>query len=63
MTRYLSQKGHLVLKPVPQEGTRQVDGAAKSPGVSVPKDGAMKPSDAPGFGIEIDPANLAPFAS
>ena len=32
--------------------------AVRVPGMSVPKDGTMKPSDAPGFGIEIDPANL-----
>ena len=36
--------------------------AVRAPGMSVPKYGAMKPSDAPGFGIEIDPASLAPFA-
>ena len=51
-----------MLTLVPSEGARQVDEAVRVPGMSVLENGTMKPSDAPGFGVEIDPANLAPFA-
>ena len=36
---------------------------ARTPGMSVPKNGVMKPSDAPGFGIDIDPAGLPSFTA
>ena len=35
--------------------------AARLPGMAFPENGWMKPSDAPGFGVEIDPSALEPF--
>ena len=37
------------------------DEAARLPGVSVPRDGRMIPSDGPGFGVEIDLDQMSPF--
>ena len=31
------------------------------PGVPRPVEGRLRPSDAPGFGIEVDPAGLRPY--
>ena len=35
--------------------------AAKIPGLSTPTNGTMKPSDAPGFGLEIEQHHLSAF--
>ena len=35
--------------------------ATRLPGMAYPVNGRMKPSDAPGFGVEIDPSTLEPF--
>lgn len=36
--------------------------ANNTPGMAVPDHGRIRPSDAPGFGLDIDPAKLKPFA-
>ena len=35
--------------------------AARMPGAAIPKEGRMKPSDAPGFGVEVTLDQLSPF--
>lgn len=35
--------------------------AETRPGVAAPEDGTLTPTEAPGFGLDIDPATLAPF--
>jgi len=38
-----------------------LDQGWRYPGQSVPEDGYITPNDAPGFGLEIDPAWIEPF--
>ncbi len=40
-------------------GSSLMDSYRATPGMSLPADGAIRPSDAPGFGIELDPADIA----
>ncbi len=39
-----------------------LENGALLPGTTYPKDGRLRPSDAPGFGVEIDASKLAAFA-
>jgi len=41
---------------VPLEETRRL------PGMAVPEDGTMTPSDDPGFGLDVDPGDLSPYS-
>lgn len=38
------------------------DAGPRLPGTPVPEDGTVVPADAPGFGVDVDPAGLEPFS-
>lgn len=39
-----------------------LEAGPRLPGTPVPEEGSVVPADAPGFGIDVDPAGLEPFA-